>query len=60
MNILLRILLTIFYIVLICGILYLIGWFLSNQPNMLLWSIYGKIVYLIFVLFGIRNSLDEN
>lgn len=29
------------------GVYYLIGWFISNEPNLFIWSIFGKIVYLI-------------
>jgi|694.fasta_scaffold141443_5 hypothetical protein len=29
------------------GFYYLIGWFISNEHNLFIWSIFGKIVYLI-------------
>lgn len=39
-------------------ILYLLGYFLSNQPNPLLWPVYGKIFYLIFEFGIIKSSLE--
>jgi hypothetical protein len=30
------------------GFWYLIGWFLSNEPNLFLWPWYSKVLYLMF------------
>ena len=30
-----------------CGFYYLLGWFISNEPNLFIWTTLGKIVYLI-------------
>jgi hypothetical protein len=30
------------------GFWYLIGWFLSNEPNLFLWPWYAKVLYLMF------------
>ena len=29
------------------GFYYLLGWFISNEPNLFIWTTLGKIVYLI-------------
>ena len=38
---------------------WLIGWFLSNQSNILFWPWYGKLIYLIFSVIGIRNLIED-
>jgi hypothetical protein len=42
-----------------CGAWYLIGWFLSNQPNPLLWSLFGKIVYLVLCVNSVITINEE-
>jgi hypothetical protein len=34
-------------IVLSFGFYYIAGWFISNEPNLFIWSTLGKVVYLI-------------
>lgn len=46
----------IFTLFLGAGILYLIGWFLSNEANIMLWPAYGKFFYLLIVFFGYVHS----
>jgi len=41
------------------GSWYLIGWFLSNQPNPLQWTIFGKIVFLVLVVNSVITINDE-
>lgn len=41
------------------AILYLIGVFLSNQFNPLLWPVYGKIICLIFEFGILQSALDK-
>jgi hypothetical protein len=41
------------------GFYYLIGWFISNEPNLFIWSIFGKIVYLILSGLMILKVLKE-
>ena len=37
-------------IFIVCGVFYGIGYFLSNESNIMLWPVYGKLFYLLFVL----------
>ena len=30
------------------GFYYLVGWFISTEPNLFYWTLTGKIIYLIF------------
>ena len=41
------------------GSWYLIGWFLTNQPNPLLWWTIGKILFLILVVNSVITINDE-
>jgi F0F1-type ATP synthase assembly protein I len=41
------------------GSWYLIGWFLSSQPNPLQWTIFGKIVFLVLVVNSVITINDE-
>ena len=53
---------TIIAILLGFGIWYLIGWFLSNEMNPLLWSLNGKLAYLLVGFIssdGVLNELSE-
>ena len=40
------------------GIYYGIGVFLSNQWNILLWPVYGKVIFLIFVIPTLGKTID--
>lgn len=40
------------------GFWYLVGWFVSNQPNATLWPWYGKLVYLFFGWQSMGGSID--
>lgn len=41
------------------GVWYLVGWFLSNEINPLLWPTYGKIIFLIFATTSFSGTVDE-
>ena len=41
------------------GIWYLVGWFLSGEPNMLLWDPMGKLVYLFFGFMSTAGMIEE-
>jgi hypothetical protein len=38
------------------SIWYFLGWFISNEPNMFLWPLYGKITY-IFLSYVAANTI---
>ena len=41
------------------GFYYLAGWFISNEPNLFIWTIFGKIVYLILSGLMVVRLLSE-
>jgi len=41
------------------GFYYLAGWFISNEPNLFIWSMVGKVVYLILSGLMIVRLLNE-
>jgi len=50
---------TILVILIVFGMWYLIGWFLSNEMNPLLWSLYGKLAYLLVGFISSGGALNE-
>ena len=45
------------------SIWYLLGWFVSNESNMFLWPMYGKITYIFLSYVSantIANILDDD
>ena len=41
------------------GLWYLVGWFLSNESNLLIWSPVGKVLYLVFSFMSFGGMVDE-
>ncbi len=41
------------------GFYYLAGWFISNEPNLFIWTLFGKVVYLILSGLMIVRLLNE-
>jgi hypothetical protein len=49
-------------LILAFGIWYIIFWFLLNESNMFIWSIFSKIIYIILSVIaasGIVENLDN-
>jgi len=40
------------------GMWYCIGWFLSNQENLMLWPWYGKLAFLAFGFSTFSSLID--
>lgn len=41
------------------GFYYLVGWFISNEPNLFYWTFWGKIAYLVLSGLMIIRLLDS-
>lgn len=39
-------------------IYYLIGYFISDQSNPMLWPVYGKVIFVVISFLGIKEYLD--
>ncbi len=40
------------------GFYYLVGWFISNEPNMFAWTFWGKVVYMVLSGLLVVRLLD--
>lgn len=40
-------------------VIYALGYFLSGQLNPMNYPTYGKIIFLITIVLGLRNSLED-
>lgn len=43
----------------ILGMIWLTGWFLSNQINPMLWPVYGKLTVLIILIMNVSTIIEE-
>jgi hypothetical protein len=41
------------------GFYYLVGWFISNEPNLFVWTTLGKVAYLLLSGLMIVRLLNE-
>jgi len=45
-------------IVISFGFYYLVGWFISNEPNLFIWTTLGKVAYLLLSGLMVVRLLD--
>jgi hypothetical protein len=42
------------------AVIWIVGYFLSSQPNPMMWPVYGKLITLVFVIISLRSAIQES